>query len=81
MLELSPARTQCTHSAAVKLFCRYLQDIGGHVPPSMLAKWVNGRGHPSYGGDAHGQGDHPLLMRVYRNTVVFGEIVVGSHYI
>jgi hypothetical protein len=26
MLELNPASTQCTHDAAVKLFCRYVVD-------------------------------------------------------
>ena len=26
MLELSPASTQCTHVATVKLFCRYIVD-------------------------------------------------------
>jgi hypothetical protein len=26
MLELSPVSTQCTHGAAVKLFCRYVVD-------------------------------------------------------
>ena len=41
--------------AFVKLLCRYLQDIGGHVTLSMLAKWVNVKSHPSYGDDTYGQ--------------------------
>jgi hypothetical protein len=49
MLELSPASTQCTFGAAVKLFCRYVVDhveqsldhhcivaLGMGVTPSML---------------------------------------------
>ena len=55
-------------------------DIGGHLTPSVVAKWVNGRSRPSYGSDAHGQDNYPLLVRVYI-VVVVGKIVVGSHYI
>ena len=49
MLELSPASMQCTHGAAIKLFCRYVVDCveqmldhncivahGMGVTPSML---------------------------------------------
>ena len=54
MLELSPASTQCTHVATVKLFCRYVVDrikqlldcrcivaLGMGMTPSMLQ--VNSR--------------------------------------
>jgi hypothetical protein len=41
---------------------------------------VNGRSRPSYGSDAHGQGDYPSLVKVY-NVVVVSKIVVGLHYI
>ena len=37
-----------THSAFVKLLCRYLQEVGGHVISLMPAKCMNGRSHPSY---------------------------------
>jgi len=64
MLELSSTSTQCTHGAAVKLFLQ-VKDIGNYLTPSLVAKWVNGSSCPSYSGDAHGQGDHPLLEIVY----------------
>ena len=41
---------------------------------------MNIRSRPSYGSDAHGQGDYLLLVRVYV-IVVVGKIVVGLHYI
>jgi hypothetical protein len=61
MLELSTASTQCTHDAA----CFAGKGIDNHFTPSLVAKWVNGRSRPSYDSDTRGQGDYPLLVRVY----------------
>ena len=44
-----------THGAAVKLFYKYLKDIGGHVIPPILEKWVNDRSRLRYGGGTHGK--------------------------